>query len=711
MAHFEKLFYWHGIADSYYNYKGDLVTVPFENKLNIINAMGVDTSDPEKTARDAYLLDVAPWQKWLLDFSVSYQGSEQVFFLQVLPAELGLSFDFSISHEGQVLAAGQVVPQDFPEVGDYVFEGVRYSRRAIALGALPLGYHDLTVACGSKTQTACFAVAPQKAYVSPALTEGQRVVGIIVQLYTLNSERNWGIGDFSDLALLIRKAAALGVQMIGLNPLHALLEPVEHNCSPYSPSDRRFNNPLYIDPELESDFRLDIKNFAKDLALLRQAKDVPYGPVQKLKYACFRQMFEVFSQVELGSSSARDQAFQLYVETQGAALEDFCIYQVAQQLGMPVPWQDDDAKADFIAEHRSAAQFHAYLQWLTDKQLGECQALAQSLGMGLGLMRDLAVGANGSGSEVSCHLDLFCREAAVGAPPDPLAEQGQNWGLPPMDPARLRLSRFSHFITLLRSNMAHCGALRIDHAMSLLRLWWCPPGTTADHGAYVYYPFHELMALLKLESHLAQCMVIGEDMGVVPPELRQALYDGDIFTNKLFYFEKDAQGQFKHPDHYEAHSLAMVTNHDVPTLASWWNGADVLLRQKLNLYPADVDLAGIQAGRLHEKTQLLHWLVYLGFELPGEFEALLAAPLAWPLCALILKGANRCRSQLFVVQLEDLELLDSPVNVPGTCWEYANWQRKLSKPLAAVFEDAAVCQLLRDLVAERHSVGVKPKNI
>lgn len=701
MEHFQKLFYWHGIADSYYNYRGDLVTVPFENKLNIINAMGVDTSDPEKTAQDAYLLDVAPWQQWLLDFSVCYQSEQLTFFLQVKPHEIDSEFHFEVVFAGQSLAAGTVVPSAFPEVGDYAFEGVRYSRRAISLPSLPLGYHSLRVQCQEKSQTACFAVAPPKAYVNPALADGQRVVGIIVQLYTLKSERNWGIGDFSDLAFLIKQAAALGVQMIGLNPLHALLEPVEHNCSPYSPSDRRFNNPLYIDPALESDFRLDTKNFNQDLEQLRQAPNVPYGPVQKLKYACFRQMFEVFCQVELGSNSPRDQAFQLFVDTQGAALEDFCIYQVGQELGLVIPWEDATAKADFIAEHRSKAQFHAYLQWLADKQLAACQSLAESLGMGLGLMRDLAVGANGSGAEVSSHLDLFCREAAVGAPPDPLAEQGQNWGLPPMDPASLRLSRFSHFITLLRTNMAHCGALRIDHAMSLLRLWWCPPGTTADHGAYVYYPFHELMALLKLESHRSRCMVIGEDMGVVPPELRQALYDGDIFTNKLFYFEKDPQGQFKHPDHYEAHSLAMVTNHDVPTLASWWDGKDILLRQDLKLYPPEVNLADIQAGRRYEKSQLLNWLIYLGYELPAGFEVLLDTPLQLPLCALILKGANRCRSQLFVVQLEDLELLDSPVNVPGTCFEYPNWQRKLSKPLEAVFADTQVCQLLRDLVAER----------
>ena len=161
---------------------------------------------------------MAPWQQWLLDFAVSYQGTEQVFFLQVAPHELALSFDYQLMQGDACLAAGTLVPEDFAEVGDYAFEGVRYSRRAIPVPNVPLGYHSLSVSCGGKTQTACYAVAPSKAYVSPALQNGERVLGIIVQLYTLTSSRNWGIGDFTDLAFLIRKSAALGVQMIGLNP-------------------------------------------------------------------------------------------------------------------------------------------------------------------------------------------------------------------------------------------------------------------------------------------------------------------------------------------------------------------------------------------------------------------------------------------------------------------------------------------------------------
>jgi 4-alpha-glucanotransferase len=700
MEHFEKLFYWHGIADHYYNYKGDYVTVPFENKLQILAAMGVDIQNPEQTAHEAYRLDVAPWQNWLLGFSVVYQSSAQEFFLQVAPEALNETFCFSITQGERVLAQGECVPAAFPEVGDYVFEGVRYSRRAIAIGQLELGYHRIRVAQGAKTQDGVLVVAPQTAYLSEGLASHKKPWGVILQLYTLRSQRNWGIGDFTDLAFVIRQCAGLGVDMVGLNPLHALLEPVVDHCSPYSPSDRRFINPLYIDLEVEPDFRLDVAHLAADIAALRESDQVPYGAVEKLKFACFRQMFAVFLTADFAAGSSRGQEFSAYVQAQGEALEDFCLYQVSCELGQSMPVLEAD-KTAFVEAHREALQFHAYLQWLAQEQLARCQRLAKKLGMDIGLMRDLAVGANGGGAEVTSRLDLFCREASVGAPPDPLAEQGQNWGLPPMDPARLRLSQFAHFIDLLRRNMADCGALRIDHAMSLLRLWWCPPGKTADHGAYVYYPFHEMLALLKLESQLNRCVVIGEDMGVVPPELRQALYDGDIFTNKLFYFEKNHQGEFKAPEDYEAHSLAMLTNHDVPTLASWWSGSDIQLRESLKLFAEQTDSAQLLAQRQHEKSQLLQWLQGLGLSLPQAPEVLLAAPLDYALCSLILQGASRCRSQLFVVQLEDLELMELPVNVPGTFDQYPNWQRKLRMPIEALFADTHIRTLLKNLASAR----------
>ncbi|MCR6652376.1 MAG: 4-alpha-glucanotransferase [Cellvibrionaceae bacterium] len=359
---------------------------------------------------------------------------------------------------------------------------------------------------------------------------------------------------------------------------------MENHCSPYSPSDRRFLNPLYIDPEIEPEYVKNTADILPVLVRLRAQDKVAYAAVHSTKMAVFREMYAVFVAKELEKNSARAQKFLKFVRDSGAALQDFCLYQVlAETTGQQLDQMDDAAKQDAANRYAERVQFHAYLQWLADHQLELCQRHARDKGMKLGLMRDLAVGADGGGAEVTTNLDLFCRSAAVGAPPDPLAEKGQNWGLPPMDPAALRASGFAHFINLLRANMAHCGALRIDHAMALMRLWWCPPGQTADFGAYIYYPFREMLGLLRLESVRNRCLVIGEDMGVVPTEFREALMSSNIFTNKLFYFEKLQDGRFRPAQEYEPRALAMLTNHDVPTIASWWVGSDLQLRQRLNL--------------------------------------------------------------------------------------------------------------------------------
>ncbi len=701
MDNFEKLFYWHGIASNYYNYKGDNVEVPFDNKMRILSAMGVDTSDPAATAEHAFLLDVAPWQRWLPSFNLVYLAERQSFFVNVPPLQLDVPFEYSLLHQDSPLVSGRFVPNDCPEIGDYVFEGVRYSRRSVTIDSVCIGYHSLRVTCGEVSESSLLVVVPSKAYLPPSLEEGRRPWGLILQLYTLRSSRNWGIGDLTDLAFVLRSSAARGVGLVGLNPLHALINPVADNCSPYSPSDRRFINPLYIDLEAEPEFDFDISGLTSELEHVRSSEKVLYAEVAALKNAYFPRMFSSFCKTELDVVSERGAAFLQFVVDEGAALEDYCLFQLSAELNIPYPPASLHDREVRLVEHAADLLYFAYLQWVARSQLHNCQALALSCGMDLGLMRDLAVGANGGGSEVCTNLDIFCRDAAVGAPPDPIAEKGQNWGLPPMDPARLRLTNFKHFIELLRSNMAQCGALRIDHAMSMLRLWWCPPGKTADFGAYVYYPFHELLGLLKLESVLNKCVIVGEDMGVVPPELRSAFYDGNIFTNKLFYFEKGYDGQFKHPNDYEPHSLAMLTNHDVPTFASWWSGSDLDLRRDLNLFDDDVDFPGILAQRTHEKRQLLQWLQQLGISVGGDFDDLIEAPLSHNLCGAILRGAAMCRSQLFVVQLEDLELMETPVNVPGTSFQYPNWQRKLNVSIETLFADQNVAELMAEIQRTR----------
>ncbi len=704
MDNLEKLLYWRGIAPDYVNFRGEKTTVPLENRLRLLNAMGVNTDSAEGIAEQAYALDVEPWRNWLAPIVMVADAELGCFEINVAPSELSITFLAVITLEDGQPVELDFVPGDHPEVGDYMFEGTRYSRRAISIPRMPLGYHRLEVGVNGRgeRQQAQYVVYPNQAYVPDWVSRGQRPWGLIIQLYTLRSMRNWGIGDFTDLKSLIRDSAASGVDMVGLNPLHALRTPVEHHCSPYSPSDRRFIDPLYIDPEAEPEYKHADRPGGDALNALRAQDTVAYAAVYRTKMDVLQQMFTAFMTREVNEGTERAGRYSRFVETGGSALHNFCLYQaLAADKGKQLDQLSEAAKSTAEREYAEQVQFHAYLQWLADEQLSACQGLAVELGMKIGLMRDLAVGADGGGAEVVTNATLFRRDAAVGAPPDPLAEKGQNWGLPPMDPATLRQSRFRHFICLLRSNMHHCGALRIDHAMSLMRLWWCPPGRTADYGAYVHYPFREMLGLLNLESVRNRCLVIGEDMGVVPPEFRQGLESSQIFTNKLFYFEKLDDGRFRPPQDYDAHSLAMLTNHDVPTLASWWLGSDLELRQALDLLEEGADFQQVLKQRVLEKTRLLDWLTDLDLIKPEQYDQLLSQPLSHQLVGDILHGASRCGSQLFVVQLEDLELLEKPVNVPGTSYQYPNWQRKLEVPIEALFADERVQMLLRTIAQER----------
>ena len=699
METLDQLLYWRGIASDYFNYKGEKVQVSLENRKALLRAMSVDPDDAEKVSEAAYQLDVAPWKEWVQAFQIVEKHKECCFFINAAPEDLNQPLSYSITLEDGSMQEGLFTPSTQPEVGDYVYDGVRFSRRVIMCGALPLGYHALEVSGAKRTSAGQIAVVPEKAYVPEDLDSGKKIWGVIVQLYTLRSSRNWGIGDLSDLKALVVNTAKAGASIVGLNPLHALCTPNEYHCSPYSPSDRRFIEPLYIDPEPLEEFSPELLPSLEVFDGLRGGTQVDYKRVYATKFSVFVELFLRFQQQHLALNSPRAKAFSRYVAKGGEALHSYCVYQVMRDAGVH---EYDINAVELTPEQQEKIDFYAYLQWAAQLQMAECQDTAEEFGMAVGLMRDLAVGADGGGAEVSSTGRLFCKEASVGAPPDPLAEKGQNWGLPPMDPALMRATKFEHFITLLRTNMANCGALRIDHAMALMRLWWCPPGHTADYGAYIYYPFPEMLGLLKLESVRNRCMVIGEDMGVVPNEFREAIIDGAVFTNKLFYFEREHDGQFKAPENYMPRALAMLTNHDVPTLTSWWSSTDIALRGELDLLDDAVPIADVYAERVKDKHRLLDWLESGGLTLCAPRETLIDKPLTKSLASQIFTCGAKVASQIFVIQLEDLELMDAPVNVPGTSTQYANWQRKLADNLDDVLADPDIQAVMASISKERN---------
>ncbi len=720
METLDQLMYWRGIAPNYFNYKGEHVDVSLSNRTLLLEAMGFDLNDHGAINRSVHSLEVEPWTQWVGALQVTPEGDQSYFEVNIHPSELNSTLEYEIllengcplsassnnslsnprlddQGEGSIANSlkGCFTPALSPETGDYVADGIRYSRRRILCGSLPMGYHKLAVSHVDTRLECCLVAVPSQGHVPTSLEQGEKVWGFIVQLYTLRTQSNWGIGDLDDLKQLIRHAASSGVGVIGLNPLHVLCTPNEYHCSPYSPSDRRFIEPLYIAIEHVLEYALTDKADSNVLDALKQADKVDYQGVWKAKFKSFRAMFKVFEQSDLATVEARRQKFQRYKKAAGQALQDYCYYQAMRNAGLDYEGCPKDSV--LTPEQKQDVEFYAYLQWIAQDQLASCQKLAEKLGMTIGLMRDLAVGADGSGSEVSTNSTIFCKQASVGAPPDPLAEKGQNWGLPPMDPANLQQTDFAHFVSLLRSNMQDCGALRIDHAMSLMRLWWCPPGQTADFGAYIYYPFETMLGLLKLESQRNNCMIIGEDMGVVPDAFRDAIIDASVFTNKLFYFEREHDNRFKLPEHYMPKALAMLTNHDVPTLASWWSTSDLTLRQELNLLDEATPFEQTLEERRQDKHRLLDWLQACGESLESDKDTLVNSPLTEGLLAKIMCAGAKINSQVFAIQLDDLALIDLPVNVPGTSSEYDNWQRKLTVDLDTLFSNSAITRILSSI--------------
>jgi len=576
---------------------------------------------------------------------------------------------------------------------------------------LPLGYHTLTVEWAGAAEVvddATVVVAPRRAYLPACVRGDERAWGIAAQLYSLRSARNWGIGDFGDLLQLIEAGAAAGADAIGVNPLHALFPDAPESASPYSPSSRLFLNPLYLDVAAIEDFAESGADRLAPPDLAAESPLVDYARVASAKQQAFEAMFAHFSQRHRGD--ARGRAFREFQAAGGEPLRRFATFQAIREAH-GAHWRTwperlrDPASPEVLAFARtngSRVELAEYLQWQASLQLGRCARHAQAAGMGIGLYGDLAVGFDPDGADAWSSQALTATGWSIGAPPDNWSLAGQNWGLPPPHPIRMRADRYRGMIAMLRANMRDRGALRIDHVLGLKRLFWIPETTPASAGAYVRYPFDDLLALIALESHRHRCMVIGEDLGTVPDGFREMLQARGILSCCLMYFERADDGGFRPPRQWARNALASISTHDLPTLAGFWTGRDIELRQQLSLYADPRDAEPYRHARQQDKARLVALL-----RDTGECATDDAVP-----SAAVHRLLGRTASRLAMVQIEDMLELTDPVNVPGTVVEHPNWRRKLPLRLDQVFADAkaqAVLQAIAEGRAERSTIGLEPR--
>ncbi|MCX7893075.1 MAG: 4-alpha-glucanotransferase [Burkholderiales bacterium] len=626
-----------------------------------------------------------------------------------------------------------LVPAALEREAERVVAGVARQRyRFLWRDRLPVGEHRFTLFApdGALAASMPLVIAPSRCHQPPRLAQGGRAWGLSVQLYAVRSRRNWGIGDFTDLAGIVETAAALGADAVGLNPLHALFPDEPERASPYSPSSRLFLDVLYLDVEALPEFAeceearelVHGETFQTRLAALRRAELVNYPGVARAKLDVLARLHAHFRERHLARGSAHAGAFAAYVADRGEALVRFALFHAIDahfRAGSPAAhgpaaWPDDyrdpesGAVEAFARQHDAEIDFQRWLQWHCERQLAAAARRAREVGMAVGLYLDLAVSVAPDGADAWRWRDALATGVGVGAPPDDFNPRGQNWGLPPFDPFRLREEAYRPFRETLAANMRHAGALRIDHVMSLMRLYWVPEGASPADGAYVHYPLADLASLVAFESAAAGCLVIGEDLGTVPDEVRAALARLAILSYRLLYFEQDDEGRFKPPSAYPAEALVAASTHDLPTLAGWWTAHDLALRDRLRLFPTEELRARQIAARPRERIELLAALAREGL-LPEGIEADPARvpPMTPALAAAIEVFLARTPAKLLMVQPEDVFGAREQANLPGTTHEHPNWCRKLEVPLEQWRSHPALAALAERLFDERGAAAAR----
>lgn len=669
-----------GIAPGYHGQTGEWNACSDETRARLAAALGHPAATEREAAASLEALREAERLAGLARVRVVKRsapdaGIAEVRLPDAAPGAIGWELEL-VLEDGEVLRASGESPR-----------GAGYAMRLPLPLRPPLGYHLLRVAIsgvpeGPIVSEQSLIVVPDRC-TSPGelLGEGARGFGIVANLYTVRSARDWGVGDLTDLAELATWAASLGASFVGVNPLHAL-----HNrgsaISPYAPVSRLFRNPLYLDPERIPEVRESLADRAllaspgvqRELAALRDAGTVQYERVMALKRPVLRAAFDAFME---RAPRERRRAFASWRERREPELGNFATFMaLAERFGMDwSTWPDalSDSRSDavhaFRAAHADEVDFHGWMQWMLDEQLEGVAARGREAGLAIGIYQDLAIGTAAMSADVWSDPELFVPGVNVGAPPDPYSAVGQDWGLPPMNPRRLARDRYRYWIALLRAGFRHAGALRIDHVLGLFRLFWIPQGLTGVHGAYLRFPTDDLLGILALESVRHRALVVGEDLGTVPPEVPGTLRAWGILSSKVLLFERGDGGSFTPPREWEPQALATANTHDMAPLEGWWRGRDVELRIEHGLVPAG-EAEQARRERAADREALAQALAREGI-VPTEFPG---APYRAAVHDLLAGSA----SVLVGVSLDDVAGESEPVNLPGTSPEqFPSWQRRM----------------------------------
>jgi 4-alpha-glucanotransferase len=693
----------YGVATEYEDWTGRHVDVPETTLVSVLAALGVPAATEDERAAALATHDRDYWSRALPPTIVARADSDSSFWVHVThgePVGLWIRLEDGSVRAGMRQLENHTPPYDLGDklVGEASFE---------LPDDLPLGYHRLYIQAGSTESSTPLIVVPTKLELPPRLG-GKRTWGLATQLYSVQSERSWGVGDLTDLTdLAVWSGACYGAGYILVNPLHAAAPVAPMEPSPYLPTSRRYVNPLYLRPEAIAEFaevrqrgrirrtRLALQENSRRTELID--RDAAWGAKRDVLESVYR----------VKRSAGRQLAYEAYREREGRSLDDFAVWcALAERHGpdwhrWPKKFSGParSAVAEFAAKHAETVDFHRWLQWQLDDQLATAQSTAVRAGMELGIMHDLAVGVDPNGADAWAMQDVLALGVTAGAPPDEFNQLGQDWSQPPWRPDQLVDQGYRPFRDMVNAILRHGSGIRVDHIIGLFRLWWIPKGALPTDGTYVRYDHEAMIGILALEAQRAEAVVVGEDLGTVEPWVRDYLARRGLLGTSILWFEldRDGDGGPLQAQRWREYCLSSVTTHDLPPTAGYLAGEHVRLRDELGLLtrPVDEELADDRAEQAAWVTELRR--VGLLGEKPGVDETVLA----------LYRYLGRTPSRILGLSLADAVGEMRTQNQPGTDDEYPNWRIPLGGPdgrrllLEEVFTDpraAALCQALRAAV-------------
>jgi len=695
-----------GIEPRYWDIQGNLHERSADSARALLAAMGIAAWTHEDIDASLKRLQEEEWREVLPPVLVAREHRDIEVPVRLPGGNVQRRLPWSLLREDGRQQQGEWLLENESAVDEGEADGTRLKLWRMRLPAQPAGFHRIHAA---EIGELSLIVVPPRCYVPPDW-ETNKYWGLALQLYGVRSARNWGMGDFGDLARL----ATWPVDVIGINPLHALFLDDPQSPSPYAPSSRLFINPLYLDVPAVADFLglpLDQQIVPAELGHLiekaRAADIVDYPAVAGVKLAALERLFHAFC---TGAGTGKDEDFRAFIDSGGPDLGRFIMFEAFSEHFGNHDWQkwpqeyhnpSSGAVQSLAAELNERCAFYAFLQWLSDLQLGAASKGSRDRGMRLGLYKDLAVSSDAQSADHWAYQQLFMRDARVGAPPDPFNEIGQEWGIVPLNPRRLRAQGYGYFIALLRANMRHAGVLRIDHVMGLMRLFLIPAGAMPKHGAYIRFPFEDLLGIVALESTRNSCVVIGEDLGTVPMGFRERMAEAGILSSRVLYFERE-HGRFRSPGEFPPLAAVSVSTHDLATLRGYWTEADILAKEAIGVFGSPEEKARALEERASEKAALIEALAREGL-LPSGVSADTGARAPWSqeLATAVHAYLARCESRLLLVQLDDLAGEVLQANLPGSTSGYPSWRRRLEKTVEELSTDPQIGHACTVIATER----------